>query len=95
MYNVVNPEEIVKGRKPKLEEIGPFVYREHREKQNLKYSDKNCSIKYAQYKRYDFDEGKTNELCPTCGRADERYVTMINAPYIGMIQLLQNAFGKR
>ena len=93
MYNVDNPEEIVNGSKPKLTEVGPFVYRETREKQNLHYSADDCSIKFGQYKRYDFDEERTNQICPTCGRADKRVVTMINAPYVGVMQLLQTAYG--
>ena len=94
MYNVDNPEEIVNnGSTPKLTEVGPFVYREAREKRNLSHSAEYCSIKFGQYKRYDFDEERTNQMCPDCGRADERVVTMINAPYVGVMQLLQTAFG--
>ena len=95
MYNVVNPDEIVKnGAKPILEEIGPFVYIETREKQNITISSDGCSVTAAQYKRYDFDQAKTDELCQECGDARTRNLTMINAAYVGILQFIREGFSK-
>ena len=94
MYNVVNPDEIKNGSKPILEEIGPFVYRETREKQNISMSSDECSVTAAQYKSYEFDQSKTDELCPECGDARTRNLTMINAAYVGILQFIREGFSK-
>ena len=93
MFNVNNPEDIKKGAKPNISEIGPFVYEEYREKVEIE-TDGDCSIKYAQYKRYDFNMDKTRELCKDCLPADTQKITIINAAYVGMINLLKEAYGK-
>lgn len=94
MYHVVNPEDIKNGSKPILEEIGPFVYREKREKRDPELSPDGCSITTAQYKSYHFDPEKTNELCPSCGDARTTNVTLINAAYVGILQFIREGFTK-
>ena len=92
MYHINNADEIVNGARPNFTEIGPFVYRETREKEIN--STAECSIKAAQYKQYDFDLEKTNELCPTCGDAHTTTLTMINAAYVGILQNIREGFSK-
>ncbi|XP_049545716.1 lysosome membrane protein 2 [Anopheles darlingi] len=41
IFNVTNPEKFLAGEKPKLVEVGPFVYREDMEKVNIKFHDNN------------------------------------------------------
>ena len=93
MFHVNNPEAIKNGlEKPNLTEIGPFVYQEFREKRNVNISEDGCSIKAEQYKMYKFDLEKTRQLCPTCGDATTRNLTMINAAYVGTLQLIREGF---
>ena len=94
MYNVTNPDEIIKGEKPILKEVGPFVYRETRQKQEVNQSSDGCSIKASQYKMYEFDAEKTKELCPDCGDARETSLKMINAAYVGILQFVREGFSK-
>ena len=92
MYDVINPDDIISGAKPHIKEIGPFVYREYRKKVRIKRKD-NCSIQYAQYKRYHFDMEKTQELCRDCKAANQTYFTVVNAAYVGLQQLLREGYG--
>ena len=95
MYHVENPDDVVNGARPNLTEIGPFVYRETREKKNISESPDGCSIKAAQYKAYEFDLDKTNELCgDVCGDARTRELTLINAAYVGILQFIREGFCK-
>ena len=92
MYHVNNPTDIISGSRPNITEIGPFVYRVYRRKVKMKQNDK-CSIQYALYKRYQFDEEKTRELCKECKTANQTYFTTINAAYVGLQQTLRESFG--
>ena len=97
MWHVNNPDDIVNGSTPSFTEIGPFIYREVREKRNIETSADGCSINAAQYKRYDFDMEKTQELCTPkelCGDARSTHVTIVNAAYVGMLQLIKDGFRK-
>ena len=58
----------------------------------MKQNDK-CSIQYALYKRYQFDEDKTRELCKECKSVHQTYFTTINAAYVGLQQTLRESFG--
>lgn len=49
IYNVTNPEGFLKGDKPKLREIGPFVYKEDMEKVNIKFHE-NFTVSYQHKK---------------------------------------------
>ncbi|CAG9767956.1 unnamed protein product [Ceutorhynchus assimilis] len=50
IFNVTNPDGFLKqGEKPKLKEIGPFVYREDMEKVNIKFHD-NGTVSYQHKK---------------------------------------------
>ncbi|KAF7274136.1 hypothetical protein GWI33_013180 [Rhynchophorus ferrugineus] len=50
IFNVSNPDGFLKqGEKPKLQEIGPFVYREDMEKVNVKFHD-NGTVSYQHKK---------------------------------------------
>lgn len=48
-FNVTNPEEVAKfGAKPKLVEVGPFVFDEFHKKVDLVWNDDNGTVTYRQ-----------------------------------------------
>ncbi|XP_041058739.1 scavenger receptor class B member 1 isoform X2 [Carcharodon carcharias] len=53
LFEVKNPQEILNGEKPVLEERGPYVYREYRWKSNITFHN-NYTVSYREYKRYHF-----------------------------------------
>lgn len=53
IFNVTNPEEFLNGEKPRLVEVGPFVYREDMEKVNIKFHD-NYTVSYQHKKILQF-----------------------------------------
>jgi hypothetical protein len=57
LYNILNPEEIIKGDKPSLEEVGPYVYWVYRDVlDDYKFSANDTLLDYQYYERYIFDE---------------------------------------
>jgi len=54
IFNMTNPENFLhRGEKPKLQEIGPFVYREDMEKVNIKFND-NGTVTFQHKKILNF-----------------------------------------
>ncbi|KAK4875495.1 hypothetical protein RN001_011917 [Aquatica leii] len=58
-FNWTNPEEIHDlNKKPKFVEMGPYSFKEHREKVNLIWNDNN-TVTYSLFRRWDFIEKKS------------------------------------
>uniref|UniRef100_A0A336MC86 CSON014969 protein n=2 Tax=Culicoides sonorensis TaxID=179676 RepID=A0A336MC86_CULSO len=53
IFNVTNPEGFLNGEKPKLVEVGPFVYREDMKKVNIKFHE-NFTVSYQHEKILEF-----------------------------------------
>ncbi|XP_075885843.1 scavenger receptor class B member 1 isoform X1 [Nelusetta ayraudi] len=53
-FNVLNPDEILKGEKPMLEQRGPYVYRKRIQKDNITFND-NYTVSYMEYRSYYFE----------------------------------------
>ncbi|XP_072443677.1 scavenger receptor class B member 1 isoform X2 [Chiloscyllium punctatum] len=52
-FEVKNPQEILRGEKPVLEQRGPYVYREYRQKSNITFHS-NYTVTYREYRHYHF-----------------------------------------
>ena len=62
-FHVNNPDDIKSGGKPNLTEVGPYIYKETRIKQNVVPLGDD-ELVYGQYVKYDFDLKRTeNEGC--------------------------------
>lgn len=82
LYNIKNAYDFeTKGAKPLLEEIGPFVYKEHRLKENITHND-NYTISYKQRRIFEFipELSAYNESFP---------ITTLNIVTVNIINNLQ------
>ncbi|XP_003742848.1 protein croquemort [Galendromus occidentalis] len=76
LYNYTNHEHILKdGVKPILEQLGPYVYREYRKKEDVSFND-NGTVTYRQVVSYEFLPNLTK------GDLDDEVITL-NVPIIG------------
>ena len=56
LFNWTNPQDLfTEGVKPKFEEIGPYKFKEVKEKVNITWHDHNHTISYRHRKAYYFD----------------------------------------
>ena len=93
-FHVTNPDEILDGNTPNLTEVGPYVYKETRKKQNV-IPLGDDELQYGQYIRYDFDLERTQSegcLHPVtglpCRKSD--VLTVINAPLVGVLNIIES-----
>jgi len=76
MFHIVNPEEIANGTaKPLLKEMGPYVFREQKQKANVTQHAYNSSVTYRERKWWYFEPDMSN------GSLDD-YVTSLNVPAV-------------
>nr|WHS04477.1 sensory neuron membrane protein 2 [Protegira songi] len=78
VFNVTNAEEVNKGEKPILKEIGPFVYKQYRERTILGYGP-NDTIKYMLRKRFEFDPEASG------GLTEDDEVTVVHFSYLAAL----------
>jgi len=84
-FSVLNPEEVVQGAKPKLKEVGPFVYKAVTVKDSVNYSSGNTNLQYD-------DNGETLTYRPrkfyfidlekSVGDPDNTIITVPNIPFL-------------
>jgi len=89
-FHVTNPEAVLKGEKPVLEEVGPVVYKavtvkdsvEKTGESNIKFNDDGETLTYRPRKYYYLDRSQS-KIDP-----DTTYMTVPNIPYItGMAKI--------
>ncbi|XP_072228246.1 scavenger receptor class B member 1 isoform X1 [Leuresthes tenuis] len=81
-FNVLNPQEILRGEKPMVEQRGPYVYRKQCRKENITFHP-NYTVSYREYRRYFFE--------PSMSVGNESdVVTIPNMLVLGASVMLEN-----
>uniref|UniRef100_A0A2L2Y078 Lysosome membrane protein 2 n=1 Tax=Parasteatoda tepidariorum TaxID=114398 RepID=A0A2L2Y078_PARTP len=62
LFNITNPAEVVKGKLPSVEEVGPFVFRQYRSKDVLSWDHEDLTVTYNDLKRYEFVEEQSANM---------------------------------
>ncbi|XP_040272159.1 scavenger receptor class B member 1 isoform X2 [Bufo bufo] len=58
VFEVMNPKEITLGEKPRVEERGPYVYRERKQKTNITFNE-NGTVSFVETRSFQFDREKS------------------------------------
>jgi len=83
-FNVTNVDQILEGQKPVVEEIGPYVYREVRHKDNISFNDGDTEVSYNEFITYVFE--------PDMSKGTESdMVSNYNIPYVTIIEKLDRS----
>ena len=82
IFNVTNPDEIQKGGKPSVFEIGPFTYEEIREKKDITTIEEE--ITYNSLVRYEYRDELSCDICK-----EDTMVVVPNAALLGAVGLIQ------
>jgi len=94
-FHVNNPDEVARGEKPNLTEVGPFVYQaltikdtvEEDGKSNLHYNDDGATLTYRPRRFYFLDREQS------VGNPDTTYLTVPNIPLLTGFHKIRGTFG--
>ncbi|VDN43385.1 unnamed protein product, partial [Dibothriocephalus latus] len=79
LFSVMNPSEFVGGKRPILQQHGPFTYRQRQERVNVSLDPENGTISYSNRKFYEFDRNLSS--------ADENTnIIALNLAYIAIAE---------
>ncbi|XP_063920223.1 sensory neuron membrane protein 2-like [Zophobas morio] len=76
-FDVQNSNEILQGAKPIVKEVGPYVYKLNRWKDDIEWNADEIS--YYDCMKFEFDKEASGRL------SDEDYVTILNSPFNALI----------
>jgi len=79
-WNLTNPNDVIQGKKPIYESIGPFNYRYTWDYLNVSFLDDGNQAQYSQKKIYTYDPTTYPGLDPT-----QVQITNINPAYLGLM----------
>nr|XP_056715064.1 scavenger receptor class B member 1 [Euleptes europaea] len=75
LFEVLNPDKVLVGMKPAVQQRGPYVYREYREKNNITFHE-NGTVSYREYRHFHFQPDMSNGT-------EEDYVLIPNVLVLG------------
>ncbi|XP_062899554.1 lysosome membrane protein 2-like isoform X2 [Mobula hypostoma] len=84
-FNVTNPEEVLQGKKPFVEERGPYTYREYKPKENVTFTDDGNLVSAVTPKTYVF----VPEL--SIGDPEVDLIRTLNIPVVTVINMAKSS----
>ncbi|KAL4431087.1 hypothetical protein ABPG75_006343 [Micractinium tetrahymenae] len=87
-FNITNVEDVRKGAKAVLEEVGPYVFAKSRRRRGATFVRGGGAVRYHNYEYHTF----VPEL--SSGSPDDR-VTTLNVPLVGALEVIQSKAGSK
>ncbi|XP_016040424.1 scavenger receptor class B member 1 isoform X2 [Erinaceus europaeus] len=81
-FDILNPEEILKGEKPAVQERGPYVYREFRHKTNITFND-NDTVSFREHRSFRFQPDRSRG-------SESDYIMMPNILVMGAAAMMEH-----
>ncbi|XP_069746355.1 lysosome membrane protein 2-like isoform X2 [Narcine bancroftii] len=82
-FNIENPEEILQGKQARVVEVGPYIYKELRNRSNVLMFD-NATISAVTQKSFVFQRNMS------VGDPKKDFITTVNIPFVAMLQSLKS-----
>lgn len=84
-FNILNAEEVKHGKRPFVEQRGPYSYIAHTEKINITWSNENGTVTYDEKTWYVFDPDSS---CANCDPFNDE-LTTVNIPLVVIAGILK------
>ncbi|XP_053689569.1 sensory neuron membrane protein 2 isoform X2 [Sabethes cyaneus] len=84
IFNVTNPYEVQMGRRPRVVEIGPYVYFQYRQKDNIRFSRDRSKVHFSQQQMYVFDAESSYPL------TEHDQLTVLNMHMNSILQIAED-----
>ena len=88
-FNITNPHEVLKGAKPNLDELGPFVYAQTQLRADLEFDYKNDTLAFRQQIYQTFLPEETFKRTNGKFDRDDVLFTSINILFFGMKAIVE------
>nr|WHO17345.1 sensory neuron membrane protein 1 [Matsumurasca onukii] len=90
VFNITNPGEVMRGARPAVQEVGPYCYREVKDKTNLVEDPATDTISYSA--RSTWYEAQDREGCPAPHLTGNEVLTVPNIPLMAVLLLGEQDF---
>ncbi|KAI4470888.1 scavenger receptor class b type-1 sr-b1 [Holotrichia oblita] len=80
-FNITNPQEITNGEHPSVQQAGPYVYRQYRNRSNVNYNED--SLSYTRFNNFEFDSVASGTFTP------DDNIIVLNVPLQATLQMFE------
>ncbi|KAK1174400.1 lysosome membrane protein 2-like [Acipenser oxyrinchus oxyrinchus] len=84
-FNVTNAEAVMQGRKPTVEEIGPYTYREYRPRENVTFLENGTKVSALSPKTFVFCRDMSS------GDPEVDLITTVNIPAVAVMEQVRSS----